>query len=279
MVLGTARRLEGDDELDALRVITEHLLPGPLGGGPPPVAQGAGRDDDPVARPAEARSRSARVGRPTIPMTSWTRLSCDVGRPRADRRGPSAIPCPTTCARPVPRFPTMCATGAARDADLRTLSLWWDTPPGRLRRPWVTRSPGTPRRMSPSWAAGTRASGRRTTSRRPTHPSASWSSRPRWPASVPAAATAAGRRRCSREPGRPCPRVLARGGRAHEARHERHGRRDRPRRRAEGWDIEWAKGGTVVLARTPLQMQEAQARSRLCARGDSATTIFVCSAR
>lgn len=28
MVLGTARRLEGDDELDALRVITEHLLPG-----------------------------------------------------------------------------------------------------------------------------------------------------------------------------------------------------------------------------------------------------------
>ena len=28
MVLGTARRLSGDDELDALRVITEHLLPG-----------------------------------------------------------------------------------------------------------------------------------------------------------------------------------------------------------------------------------------------------------
>jgi hypothetical protein len=28
MVIGTARRLEGDDELDALRVITEHLLPG-----------------------------------------------------------------------------------------------------------------------------------------------------------------------------------------------------------------------------------------------------------
>jgi len=28
MVLGIARRLEGDDELDALRVITEHLIPG-----------------------------------------------------------------------------------------------------------------------------------------------------------------------------------------------------------------------------------------------------------
>ena len=28
MVLGVARKLEGDDELDALRVITEHLLPG-----------------------------------------------------------------------------------------------------------------------------------------------------------------------------------------------------------------------------------------------------------
>lgn len=28
MAIGTARRLEGDDELDALRVITEHLLPG-----------------------------------------------------------------------------------------------------------------------------------------------------------------------------------------------------------------------------------------------------------
>lgn len=28
MVLGVARRLSGDDELDALRVITEHLLPG-----------------------------------------------------------------------------------------------------------------------------------------------------------------------------------------------------------------------------------------------------------
>ncbi len=28
MVLGVAHRLEGDDELDALRVITEHLLPG-----------------------------------------------------------------------------------------------------------------------------------------------------------------------------------------------------------------------------------------------------------
>jgi len=28
MVLGTARRLEGDDELDALRTVSEHLLPG-----------------------------------------------------------------------------------------------------------------------------------------------------------------------------------------------------------------------------------------------------------
>ncbi len=28
MVIGIARRLEGDDELDALRVITEHLIPG-----------------------------------------------------------------------------------------------------------------------------------------------------------------------------------------------------------------------------------------------------------
>jgi nitroimidazol reductase NimA-like FMN-containing flavoprotein (pyridoxamine 5'-phosphate oxidase superfamily) len=28
MVLGVARRLEGDDELDALRTITDHLLPG-----------------------------------------------------------------------------------------------------------------------------------------------------------------------------------------------------------------------------------------------------------
>lgn len=28
MVIGVARRLEGDDELDALRVITEHLIPG-----------------------------------------------------------------------------------------------------------------------------------------------------------------------------------------------------------------------------------------------------------
>ena len=27
---------------------------------------------------------------------------------------------------------------------------------------------------------------------------------------------------------------------------------------AEGWDIDWAKGGTVVLARTPLQLQEAK---------------------
>lgn len=28
MIIGVARRLEGDDELDALRVITEHLIPG-----------------------------------------------------------------------------------------------------------------------------------------------------------------------------------------------------------------------------------------------------------
>ena len=28
MILGSARRLEGEDELDALRVLTEHLLPG-----------------------------------------------------------------------------------------------------------------------------------------------------------------------------------------------------------------------------------------------------------
>jgi hypothetical protein len=28
MVIGVARRLEGEDELDALRVITEHLIPG-----------------------------------------------------------------------------------------------------------------------------------------------------------------------------------------------------------------------------------------------------------
>ncbi len=28
MVLGVARRLDGDDELDALRVVTEHLMPG-----------------------------------------------------------------------------------------------------------------------------------------------------------------------------------------------------------------------------------------------------------
>lgn len=28
MVIGVARRLEGDDELDALRVVSEHLIPG-----------------------------------------------------------------------------------------------------------------------------------------------------------------------------------------------------------------------------------------------------------
>ena len=43
MVLGTARRLEGDDEADALRVITEHLTPGRWS----------------VARPMAARERAA----------------------------------------------------------------------------------------------------------------------------------------------------------------------------------------------------------------------------
>ena len=39
MVLGTARRLSGDDELDALRTITEHLLPGRWSECRPPSAK------------------------------------------------------------------------------------------------------------------------------------------------------------------------------------------------------------------------------------------------
>lgn len=39
MVLGTARRLSGDDELDALRTITEHLLPGRWADCRPPSAK------------------------------------------------------------------------------------------------------------------------------------------------------------------------------------------------------------------------------------------------
>lgn len=39
MVLGTARRLSGDDELDALRTITEHLLPGRWAECRPPSAK------------------------------------------------------------------------------------------------------------------------------------------------------------------------------------------------------------------------------------------------
>ena len=127
-------------------------------------------------------------------------------------------------------------------------------------------------RMSRSWAAG--YTGLWTAyylARDPTLRIAILDARAR-PASGPAAATAAGRPPSSLPAWRPLPAIVPERGlrmqRAMYATVDEIGRVAA----TEGWDIHWAKGGTVVAARTPLQLDAGAARrSPTCGPGASAT--------
>ncbi len=144
--------------------------------------------------------------------------------------------------------------------DPRVLSLWWDTLPDDLRMPigpplagdatadvvivgggytglWtayylITADPSLRITVLEAEVAGFGASGR----------NGGWASA-LFPASLDALARKAGRE------------AAVRMKRAMNDTVDEIGRVAA----AEGWDIEWAKGGSVVLARTPLQWQEAQA--------------------
>ncbi len=143
--------------------------------------------------------------------------------------------------------------------DQRHLSLWWDTLPDELRRPLGTRLAGATtadvaivgagytglwtayylRRLDPglrivvidAHEAGYGASGR----------NGGWASA-LFPASLEALARASSR------------------GEAVRMRRAMYGSVDEigAVASAESWDIEWSKGGTVVLARTPLQLAQAR---------------------
>ncbi len=143
--------------------------------------------------------------------------------------------------------------------DLRGLSLWWDTLPADLREPLGVPLPGDVDadvaivgagytglwtayylvRADPTLRvavidaheAGFGASGR----------NGGWASA-LFPVSVPALA-----RRSSRD-------AAIRQTRAMQASVDEIGRVAA----AEGWDIGWAKGGTVITARTPLQLERAR---------------------
>lgn len=74
VVLGTARRLTGDDELDALRTITEHLLPG--------------RWDD--CRKPNAKERAGTMTL-ALPLTEWS-LKIGNGDPKDDEEDVRDLP-------------------------------------------------------------------------------------------------------------------------------------------------------------------------------------------
>jgi nitroimidazol reductase NimA-like FMN-containing flavoprotein (pyridoxamine 5'-phosphate oxidase superfamily) len=105
MVLGRARRLEGDDELDALRVLTEHLLPGRWSEARQPsrkeraatmtlalpldeisVKVSAGDPDDDPDDLADPVYSAVWAG--TVPIVSA------FGEPRADQHTPAGTPVP-----------------------------------------------------------------------------------------------------------------------------------------------------------------------------------------
>ncbi len=149
---------------------------------------------------------------------------------------------------------TSTGTGTCRSGT----TAW--SPPGRTTcvpgQPWTA----TSRRTSASSARATRGCGPRTPCWWPTLLCGSSSSRRRSPASVRADATAAGVRRSSPPPST----ALA----------HRHGRESAVALRhamnatvaevgrtvaAEGIDANWRQGGTVVLARTPVQLARARA--------------------
>ena len=111
-----------------------------------------------------------------------------------------------------------------------------------------------------SWAPATRGSGPPTTSPPPTRRCASWSSSRRPRASGRPAATAAGAPRCSRRRWPPSPGATTETGRRHctapmIATVDEVGRVAAE----EGIDCHFDKGGTITLARTPVQVERARA--------------------
>jgi len=89
MVLGTADRLTGDDELDALRVLSDHLLPG--------------RWSD--IRPPSAKERAATLT-VALPIEEWS-VKVSVGGPEDDPTDLVNEPWASTWAGHVPFAPVM----------------------------------------------------------------------------------------------------------------------------------------------------------------------------
>ena len=155
----------------------------------------------------------------------------------------------------------------------RRLSLWWDGLPGPDRRAG-RRCPATSTSTWPWWAAGSPDCGPPTTWPRPTRPCASPSSSGTWSASGRRGATADGARRCSRRPRSawtawPGPGPATAMRRAMEETVDEVGRVVE----AEGIECDFAQGGTVVLARTAVQLATGPRRGgRRPGRGASART-------
>ncbi len=107
MVLGVARRIEGDDELDALRTISEHLLPGRWDEVRPPQPKERAATLTLALDLAESSVKVSTGGPDDDPADlRRSRPHAPVGRARAPRRSRSASRCRTTCARPGHPFPT-----------------------------------------------------------------------------------------------------------------------------------------------------------------------------
>ncbi len=262
MVLGSCTVLEGDDADRRAARDLRPPAPRSLGRHPPALAQGA--RGDPRAR-APARRGQRQGQRPAARATTRRGprpARCGAASCRSARC--SATPVPDAAGAALPR------PGLRRDVDLgdrggyyRELSLWWDTLPDELAE---ASAPGAgrivrrrrrhrgrrlhrpldgllPRRADPSLrivvleaeTAGFGASGR----------NGGWAS-----ALFPASLAKVARRRRAR-------RAIAPAA----TRCSTPSTRSVASRREEGIDCHFRKGGTIVLARTPVQLA-ARARRR-----------------
>jgi hypothetical protein len=105
MVLGRARRLEGDDEFDALRVLTEHLLPGRWSEARQPTRKERAATMT-LALPLDEISVKVSAGDPDddpddlvdpVYSTVWAGtvpIVSAFGEPRADEHTPAGTPVP-----------------------------------------------------------------------------------------------------------------------------------------------------------------------------------------
>ena len=253
------------------------------------------RSPAPRSAPASASpSPSSSPGCPSSPPADQdaARLGrADRQRRRRGRRSSLRLPDVPAPAGAPPRTPTR--IGSPHDLAPRDPAPRDPAPrPDRLPQPQpVARRPGarldrrrTPCRARPTstWpssAAATPASGRRTTSPRPTRRcgSPSWSARSS--ASGRAAATAAGARRSSRRPAQGRRRHGREAARRHAAGDERHGRRDRQGLRGRGHRLRLpARAATCRWRATrPSWSRAAGGGRRLRGSGASATTTCACS--